>query len=130
MKRYSALSIVAPGGDLICEGKKILEIRRWSPTELPLKGLLIVQNSIRLSRSGQTGDPGGRAVALVDIEDVSEWREEDLEAACGSAWEPGWLAWRLVNVRPVDCGHPVEAKLGIYEVEVPDLPWQNGHFSR
>ncbi|RYD38244.1 MAG: ASCH domain-containing protein, partial [Verrucomicrobiaceae bacterium] len=83
MRRYSALSIVAPGGDLIRAGNKTLEVRRWTPPALPLKDLLIVQNSNVLSRSGQTEDQDGKVVALVDVDEVTEWREKHLEAACG-----------------------------------------------
>ncbi|MEG0488679.1 MAG: ASCH domain-containing protein, partial [Acinetobacter sp.] len=45
MKRtYQALSIVAPAGQWVSEGKKTLEIRSWQPESLPLKDLLIVEN--------------------------------------------------------------------------------------
>ena len=118
MKKYSALSIVAPGGDLIRAGKKTLEIRKWQPDTIPLKDLLIVQNSVRLSRSGMADDPNGTAVALVDIEAVSEWREVDIEESCDSCWEPGWLAWKITNVRPFDCEISVPAKLRIYQVDI------------
>lgn len=129
MKRYSALSIVAPGGDQIRAGKKTLEIRKWRPDALPLKNLLIVQNSVRLSRSGIAVDSNGTAVALVDIESVSDWREDDLKASCGSHWEPGWLAWKITNVRPIDCESPVPAKLRIYEVEISTTADKEDHKS-
>lgn len=45
MKRqFLALSIVAPNGTRIAEGIKILEVRSWVPTKLPIKDLLIVEN--------------------------------------------------------------------------------------
>ncbi len=119
MKKYFALSIVAPGGDHIRSGKKTLEIRKWQPDTVPLRDLLIVQNSIRLSRSGTAEDPHGITVALVDIAAVTEWRKEDLQASCGSNWEPGWFAWKITNVRPFPCATTVPAKLRIYEVEIP-----------
>lgn len=121
MIRYFALSIVAPGGDLIRSGNKTLEIRKWRPDVLPLRDLLIVQNSIWLSGSGLAEDPHGRAVALVDIDSISAWREEDLAAAGGSEWERGCLAWRITNVRLIDCEMQVPAKLRIYEVELPEM---------
>ena len=126
MMRYFALSIIAPGGDLIRWGIKTLEIRKWRPDVLPLRDLLIVQNSIRLSSSGPAEDPHGRAVALVDIDSISAWREEDLAVAGGSEWEPGWLAWRITNVRRFDCEIQVAAKLRIYEVELPEPAGDGG----
>ena len=120
MKSYRALSIVAPGGDRIRSGEKRLEVRRWRPEiELPLRDLLIVQNRVRLGRGhgGVAEDSDGEAVALVDVVAVREWLECELEAACGSYWEPGWLAWELANVRAVRPEEPVVARLGIYEVQ-------------
>lgn len=116
---HPALSVVAPAGDWIRDGKKTLEIRRWQPETMPLRNLVIVQNSIRLSSEGMTEDPDGTAVALVDVESVEAWREEDVEPACASYWEPGWLAWRLVNVRPLTPPLLCPARLRIYSVELP-----------
>lgn len=115
---YRAISIIAPGGDQIRRGEKTFEIRKWQPEAIPVKDLFIVQNSVRLSKSGIAEDPDGRAVALIDIDSVSEWREEELAAACGSRWEPGWFAWKITNVRPFEYDAAVPAKLRIYEVEI------------
>ncbi|QIF02789.1 ASCH domain-containing protein [Roseimicrobium sp. ORNL1] len=116
---HPAISVVAPAGDWIRAGKKTLEIRRWQPEELPLRNLVIVQNHIRLGSDGTTEDPAGMAVALVDVESVEAWREDEIEPACASYWEPGWLAWRLVNVRPIEPPLPCPARLRIYSVELP-----------
>lgn len=43
-KPYLALSIVAPSGQRIAQGLKILEVRSWRPDQLPLKDLVIVEN--------------------------------------------------------------------------------------
>lgn len=124
MKSYAALSVVAPAGDRIRSGLKTLEIRSWRPDALPLRDLLIVQNNVRLSREGITEDPGGKIVAMIDIESVEEWREEELAASCARKWEPGWLAWRITNVRPVDYPDEVPARLRIYHLSLrsADLP--------
>lgn len=116
---HRALSVVAPAGDWIRDGRKTLEIRRWQPEELPLRGLVIVQNKIRLGSDGIMEDLEGMAVALVDVESVEAWCEDESEPACASYWEPGWLAWRLVNVRPITPPLPCPARLRIYTVELP-----------
>lgn len=121
MEVYRALSVVAPAGAKIRDGRKRIEVRQWRPDELPLRNLLIVENGIRLSSKGVCEDPNGRAVALVDVVAVDEWRESELAAATAPYWEPGWLAWHLENVRPVEYSHPVPAKLRVYEVEVSGL---------
>ena len=121
MKTFQALSVVAPAGTKIREGRKRIEVRQWRPDVLPLRDLLIVENKIRLSSTGVSEDPNGRAVALVDVMAVTEWKEEDLAAATGSYWEPGWLAWHLENVRPISYPHAVPARLRIYGVELSEL---------
>jgi len=120
MQKFSALSIVSPGGKRILEGKKTLEIRKWKPDVLPLNDLVIVQNENRLSSSGVSEDPNGLAIAVVDIMKVRDWKEDDLEASCGNYWEDGWLAWEIGNVRPLPFSYPVPAKLRIYNIELPE----------
>ena len=119
MKLYSALSVVYPAGDLIRSGEKTLEIRQWRPESLPLRDLIIVQNKIRLSSAGVTEDPEGEAVAIVDIDSVEDWREDQIAEACATYWEPGWTAWKLTNVRPLKGKASLPARLRIYAVEVP-----------
>lgn len=120
MKTYLALSVVAPAGEQIRAGQKRLEIRKWQPDTLPLRDLLIIQNQQRLSHTGLREDLDGKVIALVDVVAVRAWRKEDLVAACAAQWEPGWLAWELVNVRPLDHCDTVPARLRIYEVKLPD----------
>lgn len=119
MKSYAALSVVEPAGERIRSGKKTLEIRQWSPESIPLRDLVIVQNKIRLSSNGVTEDPHGEAVAIVDVESVEEWKENEIYEACASYWEPGWKAWRLSNVRPLYLEERFPARLRIYTVELP-----------
>ena len=120
MKTYRTLSVVTPAGSRIRAGRKTIEVRKWRPDELPLRNLLIVQNDIRLSRSGVMEDPNGRAVALVDVVAVTDWTEEHLAASCAPYWDEGWLAWHLENIRPVNFVGLVPARRRIYEVELPE----------
>lgn len=120
MKPHSALSVLAPAGDLIRSGRKILEIREWSPESLPLRDLVIVQNQIRLSRDGVTDDPDGEVMAIVDVESVEEWKENEMNEACGSGWEAGWMAWRLSNVRPIHVDGRFPARLRVYPIDLPE----------
>jgi len=109
------LSVVAPGGHRIAHGRKTLEIRSWLPPKLPMRDLLIVENENYLHEEGDE-DPGGRAVALVDIAAAHAWREDETAAACASRWEPGYHAWEIRNVRPIDPPFPAVARRKIYEL--------------
>lgn len=62
--RYRALSVVAPAGGWIREGRKTVEVRRWIPDVLPLLDLVIVENAMRLSAGGVSRDPEGIAGRL------------------------------------------------------------------
>lgn len=116
MTIYKALSIVFPGGTKIRGGLKTLEVRRWQPDQLPLKDLLVVENMHRLSDE-KPEDPAGKAVALVDITEIREWKKEDFDAAAATYWEPGWLCWKIENVRQITSSAQIPARLGIYEVD-------------
>lgn len=119
-----ALSIVAPHGANIASGRKTIEVRSWRPEHLPLRNLLIVENRIFLTEEGQV-DPDGKAVALVDIEEVHAWQASELEAACAKHWEPGYWAWRLVNVRPISAAVRVVAQRKLYEAQVSEELFNN-----
>lgn len=119
MPTYTALSIVAPHGENIRAGRKILEVRSWQPPHLPLLNLLIVENERFLTEDGDV-DPLGMAVALVDVHDVCPWKPSQVDEACSTGWVPGYYAWRLVNVRPISGNRVVAAKRRLYEVQVDD----------
>lgn len=112
-----ALSIVGPHGSNIAAGKKTLEVRSWRPEFLPVRNLLIVENSSFLSADSPI-DLGGKAVAIVDVEEIHEWQPSEVEAACSNGWEPGYWAWSLSNVRPITNGTAVPAKRKLYEVDM------------
>ena len=112
-----ALSVVEMPGTAISSGRKTLEIRHWHAEQLPLLDLVIVQNRRRLTTSDPI-DPDGRVVAIVDVRNIRDWKKDDLEASCSSAWEPGWLAWELENVRRVIDGPRVPAMRRIYDVDL------------
>ena len=117
MKRtYQALSIVAPAGQRISIGKKKLEIRSWQPQSLPLKDLLIVENKNYLIQDED--EEIGRAVAIVDIEAIHLWTENELELATASYWEDGYCASKISNVRPIEKYIEVPAKRKIYAIDV------------
>ena len=79
-------------------GKKVVEIRRWFPPEIPFLDLVLVENEIYLTEEGQV-DPNGLARAIVDITGVHEWTREEAESQ-GMDWLPNYVCWELSNVRP------------------------------
>lgn len=117
-KSMKALSIVAPGGRRIASGEKTLEVRRWKPAIGADEDLLIVENGRFLRIEGEE-DEEGKAVAIVRVGAFRPFVPEDLAAACGSYFEEGWLAWELVDVRPISSTISIKAARGIYEIDPP-----------
>jgi len=112
-----ALSIVAPHGTNIANHLKTLEIRSWRPERLPLRNLLIVENDIFLTKEDQI-DLNGRGVALIDIEEVHAWHPSEVQAACSTKWQPGFWAWSITNIRPIQPPINMIAKRKIYKIEL------------
>ena len=115
-KIYPALSIVQPAGQRIAQGIKKLEIRPWQPEHLPLKDLVIVENQHYLTKAGE--EEQGLAVAMMDIESVHVWTEDEVETAQASYWAEGYSAWVITNVRPIHPPIPVLAQRKIYFIEI------------
>ena len=115
--KYPAISIVAPSGQNIANGRKTLEIRSWSPEQLPLKNLVIVENKKYLYQKDD--EELGWVVAIVDVESIHPWQQCEVDAACASAWHDGYFAWVLSNIRPIDPLIQTHAKRKIYFIDIP-----------
>jgi hypothetical protein len=117
--RYPALSIVAPNATRIAQGLKTIEVRSWCPDQLPIKDLVIVENANFLSQNFPVET--GRAVAMVDVEHVSRWQPDQVQAACASAWSEGYYAWQLSHVRVLTTPFETLAKRKIYFIDIDQL---------
>lgn len=111
-----ALSIVSPSVRNILAGKKVVEIRRWLPPEIPFLNLVLVENEIYLTEEGQK-DPNGLARAIVDITGVHEWTLEEAKSQ-GVEWIPDYICWELSNVRRIEPPIPCVARRRIYKINI------------
>lgn len=111
-----ALSIVRPNGRRIALAEKTIEVRRWRPLLTSAEDLLIVENGRFLHHDGDE-DGDGEAVAIVRVRSVRPFTLSDMNAACASVFEDGWLAWELFEIRPITIAQHVRAARGIYEVD-------------
>lgn len=112
----NALSIVLPSVQNIVAGKKVVDIRRWLPPEIPFLDLVLVENEIYLTEEGQE-DPNGLARAIVDITGVHEWTREEAESQ-GIDWSPNYVCWKLSNVRPILPPIRCTARRKIYKIDI------------
>ncbi|MEL5407931.1 ASCH domain-containing protein [Serratia nevei] len=111
----TALSVVAPAGQLIASGHKTLEIRKWLPDIAPDEDLLIVENMNYLLHDGD--EETGVAIAIVNITAVRTFTVNDIQAACAQYFEENWFAWELSNIRPVRQAREVRAARKLYHIE-------------
>ena len=111
-----ALSIVSPSVQHIIRGKKVVEIRRWLPPEIPFLNLVLVENEIYLTEEGQE-DPNGLARAVVDITGVHERTRAEAELQ-GIGWTPNYVCWELSNVRCIVPSIACIAKRKIYKIDI------------
>ena len=112
----NALSIVSPSVQRIVAGKKVVEIRRWLPPEIPFLDLVLVENEIYLTKEGHE-DPNGLARAVVDITGIHEWTPEEAESQ-GVEWVPNYVCWELSNVRSIIPPIPCVARRKIYKIDI------------
>ncbi len=84
----------------------------------PSEDLLIVENDRFLHGDGDH-DENGTPVAIVKVKAVRPFTLADMVTACASYFEDGWLAWELVDMRPIQFDARVVAARGIYEVDFP-----------
>ena len=106
-----ALSIRQPWANLIATGEKTIETRTWSTA---YRGPLLIVSS----RSPKI-EPAGFAIAIADLADCRAMTREDERAARCSLY-PNAFSWLLRNIRKIH-PFPVRGKLGLYEVEVPQI---------
>ncbi|MDO6709036.1 ASCH domain-containing protein [Photobacterium sp. 1_MG-2023] len=112
-----ALSVVEPWGTMIANETKSLEIRSWMPERLPMLNVALVQNNTRLTKDGEE-DSEGQIVAIIDIVSCAPWNKADCKfSGCEeSAFEEGWLAWKLNNIRKLHNPVAATAKRKFYDL--------------
>jgi ASCH domain len=119
-----ALSVKQPWAQLICDGRKSLEIRTWTT---PYRGPLIVVASLQWARDDEDAivwkdvdGERGALVCLVTLEDVRHAAQDgsDDGAACCALPRRGaapfaWVLRDPVPLRPVKC----RGALGLYKLQ-------------
>jgi hypothetical protein len=103
-----ALSIKQPWANMIANGEKTIETRKW-PTNY--RGILLI-----VSSKSPPIKPAGVALAVARVADCRPMTKDDEAAACCRVYA-GAFSWVLEDVRRIE-PFPVKGSLGIYEVNV------------
>jgi len=105
-----SLSLKQPWANLIVDGKKWIETRRW---KTPYRGKLLICSSKR-----PVIPPAGYALAIADLKDIRLMTQADVEGAYCDVYE-GAYAWYFQSVWKIVEPFPVKGGLGLFEVPIP-----------
>ncbi|WP_394550019.1 hypothetical protein [Pantoea sp. SGAir0183] len=99
----------------IANGLKRLEIRKWFPDVRSGEKILLIENENFLMEEGQQAVR--KAVAIITLGDIREFKREDVLAACASYYEEGWLAREIKNVQKIENAFSIRAARKLYDVD-------------
>lgn len=107
-----ALSLTQPYANLIRDGIKTIETRKWKTKH---RGpLLICATKQKVYTDGKLIEPRGEAVCIVDVVDCRPMKKADEKAACIELFDGAW-AWDLTNLRVIK-PFAVKGQLNIFNV--------------
>lgn len=104
-----AISLKQPWANLVAEGKKTIETRKWKTS---YRGELIICSSKKPNIY-----PAGYAIAKVELYDIKPMTKKDEENACIKVY-PKAQAWYLKSIKKIK-PIPVKGSLGIFDLELP-----------
>jgi hypothetical protein len=110
MKTYKAISLKQPWANLVADGKKTIETRKWTTR---YRGDLVICSSQKPSL-----DPAGCAIAIVEVYAIRPMQEKDEQQACCKVY-PRAQSWFLRNIRKLDHPIPIKGRLGIFDLTLP-----------
>lgn len=105
-----ALSLKQPYANLIAQGKKTIETRKWSTK---YRGDIV----ICASKSG-VGEPKGVALCIVEVYDVCDMQKCHEKEACIECY-PKAKAWMIRNLRVFKEPFPVKGQLSLFDIDLP-----------
>lgn len=109
MSTYKAISLKQPWANLVCEGKKTIETRKWKTN---YRGNLIICSSQKPKI-----EPAGYAICIVELYDIKPMTKKDEKDACIKIYK-GAYSWFLRNIRQIDPPIPIKGGLGIYHLSL------------
>lgn len=102
-----ALSLKEPWANLVRNGKKTIETRKWKTN---YRGKLLICASAK-----PKSEFSGNAIAIVTVVDCRPMTKDDEKKACIALY-PRANAWLLKDITPIK-PFPVKGKLGLFEVD-------------
>lgn len=108
-KTYKAISLKQPWANLVCQGKKTIETRKWKTN---YRGEIVICSSQKPQIQ-----PAGYALCTAELYRIEPMRKEHEEKAC-IKYYPGAYSWFLKNIKPFNKPIPIKGKLGLFTLEL------------
>lgn len=106
-KVFKAISLKQPWANLVAEGKKTIETRKWAT---PYRGDLLICSS-----KNPKIEPAGYALCIVNLYHIEPMKKSHEKRACIKVY-PGAYSWFLRDLRPLKKLVGVKGKLGVFDL--------------
>ena len=104
---FKAISLKQPWANLVVQGKKTIETRKWATT---YRGDLVICSS-----KNPKIEPAGYALCVAELYHIEPMKKSHEKRACIKVY-PGAHSWFLRNIRPLKTLVPVKGKLGVFDL--------------
>ncbi len=111
-RTWKAISLKQPWANLICEGKKTIETRKWATK---YRGDLVICSS-----KNPGIEPFGKALCIAELYDVRPMQKQDEQKACIKVY-PKAQSWFLKNLRIIKNPIPIKGQLNIFDLKLPNI---------
>ena len=108
-KTWKAISLKQPWANLVAEGKKTIETRKWKTN---YRGKIVICSSKKPQIA-----PAGYALCKAVLYHIEPMRKEHEKNACIKVY-PGAYSWFLKDIMPFKKPIPVKGKLGIFTLKL------------
>ena len=108
-KKYKAISLKQPWANLVCEGRKTIETKKW---KTDYRGDLVICSSKKPDIY-----PAGYALCIVELYGIKPMKKEHEKKACTKIYK-GAYSWFLRNIRLINPPIPVSGSVGIFDLKI------------
>lgn len=112
-KTWKAISLKQPWANLIANGEKTIETRKWTTN---YRGDLVICSSKKPNIH-----PAGYALCIAELYHIEPMKKAHERRACIKIY-PGAYSWFLRNIRPIKPIVPVKGQLGIFDIKLNTRP--------
>jgi len=111
-KTWKAISLKQPWANLVAQGKKTIETRKWATA---YRGDLVICSS-----KNPKIEPAGYALCIVELYHIEPMKKSHEKKACIKVY-PKAHSWFLRNIRSLKKIVPVKGELGVFDLTLSSV---------